>query len=335
MFFYSSLGRQGRSEDWTRHQRVLLDSLTISPGHAFELWYKKYHKDHPELFALQPDGTRGTWPPPLEGRHGGKCIKLCQSNPKVWDLWLREVEEQIEKNPYQTVFNASPNDGANDGVCICEPCRALDNPDGEICSFHWLGFGQEYVSMSDRQLVFARRLYKRLMERYPDKDYYIQLHGYGSTRFPPAGVNPPEKMLLSYVGNFPWGTEESRKASKENIHAWMSKGNHKLIYRPNCGGQPGLPRTHLKRTIEDFKWLANHNWMGIFIDTNHEDWATCGPQYYLMALMAWDPNRDGHVIMDDYYRRGFGPAAEEVKEYFNCVQSLVVEAWRPSQKFAS
>ena len=314
---YSSLGNIGRSEDWTRHQRLQLDSLNVPAGHAFSKWWQKYYEEHPDYFALQPDGTRGTWPPPLTGQHAGGYIKLCQSNPQIWDQWFAEVEEKLEKDPTLNVFSVCPNDGPNDGICVCEKCRAWDNPDGAPCLFNWLGFGQDYVTMSDRYLTFARHLDKKLLDRYPDKDYHILLHAYGSTRLPPAAAIPPDNLLLSYVGSFPWGTDKGREISKENIRGWMERGNHKLIYRPNSGRQPGLPEVHLKRTMEDFKFLSHHKLVGIFIDAVWEHWATCGPQYYLMGLLTWDPGLDGEAIMGDYYRRGFGPAAGDVQAYFS------------------
>jgi hypothetical protein len=42
-------------------------------------------------------------------------------------------------------------------------------------------------------------------------------------------------------------------------------------------------------------------------------WATQGPMYYLMAQLAWNPDRPVDEIMDDYYQTGFGPAAEDIE----------------------
>jgi hypothetical protein len=46
-------------------------------------------------------------------------------------------------------------------------------------------------------------------------------------------------------------------------------------------------------------------------------WATQGPLYYLMVQLAWNPDRQIDEIMDDYYKSGFGPAAEDMKAYWN------------------
>ena len=118
-FQFSSLGNKGygRAHDWTRLQRLQLDSLYQPEGHVFSDWWERYHEAHPDIFALQPDGTRSGFPSP-------RTAKLCQSNPKLWELWLKGVEEQLAKHPTRTVFNASPNDGWASGHCVCENCRA-------------------------------------------------------------------------------------------------------------------------------------------------------------------------------------------------------------------
>jgi hypothetical protein len=53
----------------------------------------------------------------------------------------------------------------------------------------------------------------------------------------------------------------------------------------------------------------------------HQD----GPHYYLLAHLAWNPYTDAEAIMDDYYRRGFGPAATELKAYWSLMEQARAE----------
>ena len=94
VFSFSSLGNKGygRAQDWARFQRLQLDSLQMSGGHGFADWWGRYHEKYPEIFALQPDGTRSGFPNP-------QSAKLCVSNPKVRELWLEDVSEQLERTP--------------------------------------------------------------------------------------------------------------------------------------------------------------------------------------------------------------------------------------------
>jgi len=63
LFRLSALGDgRGYSHDWVRRQRLQLDSLNLPGGHAYTTWYKRFYKTRPDLFAMQPDGTRSGFP---------------------------------------------------------------------------------------------------------------------------------------------------------------------------------------------------------------------------------------------------------------------------------
>lgn len=328
VFHFSELGNRGygRSYQWSRRQRLQLDSLDMPGGHAFSDWWERFHETHRDYFALQPDGTRSGFPSP-------KNVKLCQSNPAVWKQWLADVEQQLQQDPTRTVFNASPNDGWFSGHCMCDDCRAWDHPDGEPRVFHWESGNRKYVALSDRHVTFANRCARLLKERYPQKDYYVLMLAYGHSRPAPVEAVPAENVIVSSVANF-LGRRglKDRGSTRGTTHrqqfaAWGEVAPH-LMWRPNTGSpagrQQGLPDLSITRTIEDFQFVAEHNCIGIFIDSLWEHWATRGPQYYVMARLAWNPSRDGQAVLDDYYRRGFGPAADAVKTYF----SLLEEARR-------
>src|SRR5690606_17908576 len=87
LFNFSRMSNRGygRAHLWTRRQRLQLDSLRSEGGHGFGHWWDRHHETQPELFALQPDGTRSGWPSP-------RTAKLCMSNPAVWQQWLADVE---------------------------------------------------------------------------------------------------------------------------------------------------------------------------------------------------------------------------------------------------
>ncbi len=153
MFNFSSLGNKGygKSHEWTMRQRLQLCSLGIEGGHGFGDWWDRYHEKHPEIFALQPDGTRSGHPNPHNA-------KLCMSNPKVWELWLEGVAEQLTQDPHRTVFNASPNDGWASGHCVCDKCTAWDHPGGEPRVFNWYHHNETRPATSDRDVTFANKL---------------------------------------------------------------------------------------------------------------------------------------------------------------------------------
>ncbi|MCA1809589.1 MAG: DUF4838 domain-containing protein [Lentisphaerae bacterium] len=328
MFNFSGFpkGGYGTSTDWTRRQRLQLSSIFFSGGHAFTDWWERFHETNPEYFALQPDGTRGGGDKPFPG---ARTIKICHANPDVARQWLAQVEEQLEKDPNRTMFSASPNDGWASGHCICEDCRAWDHPDGELRMFHWAGITQEYVALSDREVTFANHCARLLKERFPDKDYYVITMAYGHSRPAPVAARPDDNVIISCVANFFGRTDlvdrgsTSGQTFKQQYLDWAAMVPA-LIWRPNTGSpagwQQGQPDVSINQTIEDLKLVAENKCVGIFIDGVWEHWATQGPQYYVMGQLAWNPQLDGHAVLDDYYRRGFGPAARDIQAYWELLE---------------
>lgn len=324
MFNYCRLGNKGygRSQEWTMRQRLQLDSLAIEGGHGFGDWWDRYHEKYPEIFALQPDGTRSGHPSPHNA-------KLCSSNPKVWELWLDEVAAELQQDPHRTVFNASPNDGWASGHCVCEKCSAWDDPAGEPRVFNWYHLNKERPATSDRDVTFANTLGELLKQKYPGKDYRVMMLSYGHSRPAPVKARPADNVIMTIVANFFGRTGLVDRGStrgdtyRQQFEAW-AKIVPSMFWRPNTGSpagwQQGLPDIHVMQTIRDFKDVAAANCIGIYIDGVWEHWSTVGPLYYIMAQLAWNPAADADAVLKDYYERAFGPAAPHVREYFEAIE---------------
>ena len=312
--------RQPLNDEWARLQRLKLDTLQgPAGGHAFTSWWERFSRTHPEWFALQPDGSRGGG---AEAYPTARTVKMCLSNPGVWDQWLADAVVAVEANPELNMLMAGENDGHSSGVCVCESCRAWDHPRGAPWSYGWSGGRSEaYVAMSNRYVTFWNHLARKLRERFPERDdLYVQGLAYGPSTPPPVEVGMELNIIVSFVGKFPTIDETTRRDNKAQLRAWSAIAPN-VFYRPNLfywtGGAWGLPDITLKNVAEDFRFLADNRCRGLFVDTTQEHWATEGPQYYLLGQLSWDPRQDAAAVLDDYYRRGFGPAAEPIRDYWN------------------
>lgn len=313
-----------RSNYWLRAQRLQLSSFGSPGGHGFGGWWDRFHEEHPEYFAMQPDGTRS--PYPSTGN-----VKMCLSNPGVAEQWLDDVAAELEENPNERIFNASPNDGWWSGHCICENCRAWDNHEAEPRRMSWNGISQNYVALSDRHVTFANRVARGLKGRFPDKELYVYMLAYGHSRPAPVEVVPDDNVIIGNVANFLLRSEmEDRgsqigKTHREQFGDWGKVAkNH--FWRPNVGSpvgwQLGLPDVPFQRTIDDMKFAADNGWMGIYVDYIREHWSTQAPMYYLMAQLTWDPSQDGQAILDEFYDRAYGPASEQMKDYWAYMEQI-------------
>ena len=101
------------------------------------------------------------------------------------------------------------------------------------------------------------------------------------------------------------------------------------MWRPNLGSQAGLswgmPDVAMTQAGEDFRFAADTHCLGLYFDLFWLHWATQGPHYYALAHLAWNPHADVAAVMDDYYQRGFGPAAADVKAYWQLLERTRME----------
>ena len=313
----------GQSGDWARRQRIQLDSLDVHPGHSFKTWWERFHETHPKYFALQPDGTRSGYPSPT-------LAKLCVSNPDIAKQWLADVEAQIEHNPNLTIFNTAPNDSYGTGHCVCENCKAWDHPDADLRPFYWAGEIARGPALSDRDVRFGNECAQLLRKRFPNEDYYVSINAYGNARPAPLKTKPDDNVVVMAVANNFWKVDTPDKdclvgKTYAKHYADWSKLTKKQVWRPNTGNpagwQTGLPDVPIQRTMESFHFAIGHGCIGVSIDSVLENWATQGPLYYVLARMTWDPWQDWRAVLDDYYTRGFGPAASDITAYWKLLET--------------
>jgi lysophospholipase L1-like esterase len=307
---------QPSEKTWTVRQRLAYDYLQAPAGHAFDDWWEKYSKTHPEYFALQPDGTRSGFPEP-------RYAKVCEGEPGVARQWLENVAEQLKKNPTQRIFNAAQNDGSNAGICVDPRSTAMDEPGAPLQNYSWKDKSTTDVAMSDRMVRFANKLGELLEKRYPDEDLKVLAMPYGPSKPAPMKAVPRDNVVISYVGQFPTSGDKWREEEKAQYAAWARTAPF-MIFRPNLfyysGGWHGLPVITPHLVAEDFRFLADHSCRGITVDGTPNHFGTQGLQYYVMAQLMWNPYQDVGALVDDFCLRGFGPAASEVRAYYDLME---------------
>jgi len=113
------------SELWFRFHRIG-GSFVGGYGHAYGTYWDRFSAQHPEWFALQPDGTRDQ----RKAQNGARA-QLCVSNRGLIEQVSRDAIESLRRNPAADCVSLSPNDGAAVTHCLCPNCEAWDAPGGE------------------------------------------------------------------------------------------------------------------------------------------------------------------------------------------------------------
>jgi hypothetical protein len=162
-----------------------------------------------------------------------------------------------------------------------------------------------------------------LKDRFPNRELLLQLNAYGLARNPPIGIAPDDNVMISSVANFHLRSPGYRKLPMEQHAGWAKNAKH-LMWRPNLGNPAGwawgLPDVAMTQAAEDFRFVAKHHCIGLYFDMVWGHWATQGPHYYAIAHLAWNPQTDVEALMNEYYRLAFGPAAEELKAYWQLME---------------
>ena len=138
---------QAESPDWFAWHR-LGGTLNMKGGHAFGHLWEKYGKDHPDWFALQPDGSR-------DQSKGADRARLCVSNSDLIAAIAKEKIEELNKTPALLGVSIAPNDGGRPTFCTCPKCEALDAAKGRKVLLWDFSKGTrrdfEHVSLTDRE----------------------------------------------------------------------------------------------------------------------------------------------------------------------------------------
>lgn len=311
---------QSRNRLWFRFHRFG-GSFQASAGHAFGHYWERFHEEHPDWFAQQPDGTRDNAQPD----HGGyPAHRLCVSNPGLIEQVAQDCIEKLRRSPTLDAVSVTPNDGGKQTFCLCDRCESWDFPNAPMVTMRSKQGPLEHVSFSDRYVRFYSEIAERVARELPNRNigalaYAVYTHAPQQHRLHPnvvIGFVPGTKVYLN---------EAKRQELRDHWLKWSQKADRMFI-RPNfLLALHGLPTVFVHRLGEDMRFYADHNMLYAEFDCNCGHWSTNGLNYYVQAKLTWDPHADVDAIVDDYCRAGFGPAAAKIREYFNRVEQITTE----------
>ena len=293
-------------------------------GHAMGYLWKKYGAEHPEYFALQSNGSRSQAPSPDRPR-------LCKSNLGLSDAVSRDVIEYFTAHPDANSRTICLNDGGHTSFCLCENCRKLDPVNGCPIKLNLRQPGggivpTAYVSLTDRVLFFFNRVAEQVGKKFPDKKLSVYIYSLYSSL--PVKLRPHPALVL-FLTDFSYTNEARRQRCLSEYAKWCSFGNP-VLFRPNAllGFSGALaPQNYARKMFNDLEFFKANGLVGTDYDCNEKHWACKGLVYYALLRAHWNPDRlDFDAVLDDYCRSGFGPAAEEVKQYFLRLEKIADQA---------
>ncbi len=305
---------------WLRRMQMG-NTVEFTYGHAFGDWWERFGETHPEYFNLLPNGEREPLGHPTQ-------VSMSVAEPGLWEQMVAEWWRRRQDNPNGPVnVNCCENDTA--GLCICDRCLAWDVlPPGQTheermaqvahnwatltpSEFRWhTGLG----SVSDRYAKFYLAVQE--LAREHDPDAMVFGYAYGNYREPPRDTRLNANVIIGYVPalRFPAPAEE-RRSRREEWRGWADAGA-RLLLRPNyfLYGHT-MPYVFAEEFGREFAFCARNGMIGTDFDSLTGMWATHGPNLYVLGRMHARPTAEPRQVLAEYYA-GFGPAAEQVRRYF-------------------
>ena len=280
-------------------------NLGISGGHAFGAAWERWGKEHPEWFALQPDGTRD------QSAAGQRC-RLCVSNAGLIDAVAADVIERVRNDPTLRSVSLSPNDGGYSSFCMCDNCKKLDPPDGpkiKLLMFKKVGAPErdeiDYVSLTDRYVYFWNAIAERVVKVHPK--LLLVVDAYSTYQHAPVKLTLHPNLVVRYVPSTAAEWDGWKKRAKQ------------LYWRPNIllnGRRDGMLVVTAGSLADTFHQLVAGGAIATDFDSIIDNWAIHGLNYYVAARLNWNPSLKYEDVLRDYCQAGFGPAAEPVEKYF-------------------
>jgi hypothetical protein len=262
---------------------------------------------------------------------------MCVSSPKLVDLIVEEFRQRNAKDPDYHYVNAVENDGSL-GFCVCENCKAWDHQltedqrrqllagglDGsQIDELYTAGKDGLPQSLSNRYFRFYNILAGRL--RGIDPEARVTAYAYSRYRHAPMDLPLERNILVGLIGfnRYPMDTK-THQAEVENFMAWKRTGIDQLFFRPNSffyvPGH-GVPWSGVRQMGEDLEMLISNGVAATDFDTLNGHWSTTAPTYYVLARLHWDTQAGVEKLFDEWCG-AFGPAAPQIKEYFDLWESI-------------
>ena len=302
-------------------------------GHYFMDYYQRYFEEHPDWFALQPNGSREQ---DLTDRPDRP--QLCLSSWGLAHQAATNIVAAFRRAPTLRAHSICLPDGGNPSECMCRACRELDPVNAPPAKFRvtepWHR-SFDYVSFSDRVMTFNNRLCELVTKEVP----YAKLTCYLYSNYvdPPLKVKPhPALVLLSDSGNY---VDAKRYDwARDNIGAWSKFGNM-IMWCPCAlwGFRAAVPQNFSRRLFDDIETFKVNGMEGIDFDCMYDRWASYSLVYYMAAKAQLNLDRLGYdVLLGDYCEKGFGKAAPAIRRYFlglEAAQEKAARSVNPSRDY--
>ena len=310
---------------WLRRHRFAQAKPMVG-CHAFSRWWKRFWKNHPEWFALMPDGSRGIDPRQKRSQKSSHAITMCISN--------ESLRKQLIKS-WNGKGNLNVGENDANGRCTCPDCMAMDMRKEDYKSrlksvaeafnknlegSRWKGWPLSLGSLSDRYSRFCLKVQQDARKINPN--VIVVGSAYANWVQPPVNTKLNDKIYIEMVPPFYFPFTDKRINDFRKVWKGWEATGCKLILRPNytLSGH-NMPIFYARKLGKDLAFFTKNGMIGALFDSLTGQWASQGPNLYMLARMLENPEISSNEVLEEYYS-AFYPANKEVKEYFRYLEKV-------------
>ena len=299
--------------------RMETELLPCCHGQNAFRYVERFGKSHPEYFMKLKDGTRFNHAIAAGCSHFGQ---VCYSSGAMEELY-QDVKAYLTGKPassrglknwgYNCVGGKYVDIMANDAFfpCLCGKCALREKiTDGkqDASDMVW----GETVKLANRLTAEGVAGYVTQMAYPPYR------------RIPDVDI--PSNVLVMVAERGPWSKSDPKGMVRDNaeIQGWTKKlGRPVWIWTyPGKHGVyqfPGIPNHTPNAIGEYYKTVAP--WIfGSFMESETDAYIYNHLNYYMLSRVSWDTSVDVAATLDEYYRLMYGPAAAQIKAFFDALE---------------
>jgi len=305
----------GYDRRWDERNRAFINRGRMHFGHAWETYInpREYPYDkYPEYYARDRKG---------QIRYYGSnrdSTNFCSTNPEVIEIVAKKVNAYFDSHPDAIIASLDPNDNAP--FCLCDRCLAVDRQYGQN--------REDGAEATDRLIRFSNDIYARLKPEHKDKYLGILMYSY-QIELPKDAK--PHPRYAGYFCDVPSLFDHSRPWNDPT--SYLNRHLCELIegWKPLCA-QLGFydyyghwryfgPWGMVHKMREDLP--AFHEFGGTFLVLECQpNMAAQGLNHYIAGRLAWDIDADVDILLEEFFTRYYGPAAEPMRQYWMAVERL-------------
>ncbi len=187
---------------------------------------------------------------------------------------------------------------------------------------------EQFVA-TDALISYYNDVAQRVTTTHPNARFGI--YGYMNYILAPGAhkVHPALAPLIAPIEQCPRHAPYSGECWQRDmlfdaVKQWCRLSNKVFFrdYEPGFLVDGGVPIPCVTRVRKEVPMLRDFGLRG-FLHQSQCTLMNQGPNLYIMAKLMWDADADVDALLDDYYAKLFGPAAQPVRRYWDALETMM------------